>query len=118
MVYLNGVLGPLLFLLFINDLLQVLQEATVVLFADDTTILLTDNEFISLNKKILKVKKQLDNWFHENHFIINSDKTKALFFQGRRTNPIHRPIFCLNNKEIVYSFNVKLLGIFITANLS
>jgi hypothetical protein len=67
-------LGPLLFLLFKNDLPQ---EAKVVLFIDDTNILLTDNKLISLNEKIQKVRKQLDNWFHENHLIINMNKTKV-----------------------------------------
>jgi hypothetical protein len=96
------VLGPLLFLLFINDLPQALQEAKVVLFADDTNILLTDNKLISLNEKIQKVRKQLDKWFHENHLIINTDKTKVLFFQGRRPNSISRPVFCINYKGITY----------------
>jgi hypothetical protein len=44
-------LGPILFLLFINYLPQALQEANVVLFADDTNIILTDSELISLNEK-------------------------------------------------------------------
>jgi hypothetical protein len=102
-----------LFLLFINDLPQALQEAKVVIFADNTNILFTDN-----NEKIQKVWKQLDKWFHETHLIINIDKTKVLFFQGRRPNSISRPVFCLNNKEITYTSNVKFLGILITDNLS
>jgi hypothetical protein len=69
--------------LFRNDLPQALQEDKVVLFADDTSILCTDNMLVSLNEKIQKVRKQLDKWFHENHLIIhvNMDKTKVLFFQ-------------------------------------
>jgi hypothetical protein len=62
----------------------------VVLFADDTNTLLTDKEPISLNEKIQKVRKQLDNWFHENHLIMNTGTTKALFFQRKRPNQIHR----------------------------
>jgi hypothetical protein len=54
----GSILGPLLFLLFINDLAQSLQEAKVVLFADDTNILLTNNKLISLNEEIQKVRKQ------------------------------------------------------------
>jgi hypothetical protein len=106
-----------LFLLFINDLPQALQEATVVLFADDTNILLTNNKLISLNEKIQKVRKQLDKWFHENHLIINTNKNKVLFFQGR-SNSISRPTVCLSNKEITYASNVNFLGIHTADNLS
>jgi hypothetical protein len=45
------------------------------------------------------------------------DKTKVLFFQGRRPNPIYRPVFCLNNKEITHTSNVKFLDTYITDKL-
>jgi hypothetical protein len=51
-------LGPLLFLLFINDLLDALPLAKVVLFADDTNMLLIDNSTEALNGKIKKVIDQ------------------------------------------------------------
>jgi hypothetical protein len=49
--------------------------------------------------------------------MINTEKTKALFFQGKRPNPIHRPVFCLNGKEVNYFSNVKFLDIYITEYL-
>jgi hypothetical protein len=39
-----------------------------------------------VSEKILKVSTHLDNWFHENHLIINTDKTKASFLQERKPN--------------------------------
>jgi retron-type reverse transcriptase len=79
----GSVLRPLLFLLFINDLAQALQEAKVVLFADDTNIILTDSEPISLNEKIQKVRKQLDNWSHANQLIINTEKLRHYSSRGK-----------------------------------
>jgi hypothetical protein len=76
---------------------QAVEEAEVALFMDDTNILLTEKNHTSLKVKIVKVMKQLENWFLTNNLIIHMEKTKAILFQGRRSSLIHRPILYLNN---------------------
>jgi hypothetical protein len=85
-------MGHLLFLLFINDLPQAVQEAKVVLFADDTNILLTEKNLTSLKWKIVEVMKLFENRFLTNNPIINMEKTRAILFQGRGSSLIHRPV--------------------------
>jgi retron-type reverse transcriptase len=104
----GSVLGPLLFFMFINELPRVIQNAEVVLFADDTSILIMENNPLLLNEKVQTVRKQLENWFYENRLIINTEKSKVI-----NTISSFRPLFCINNKEVVRSVDVTFLGIFL-----
>jgi hypothetical protein len=73
--------GPLLFLIHINDLLLHIANGEVVLFADDTNILVKEKNKNALQDKMDKVMIQLEVWFSTNNMVINSDKTKAMYFQ-------------------------------------
>jgi hypothetical protein len=94
--------------LFINDLPDALPLAKVVLFADNTNILLVDNSIEALNKKIKKCIDRLESWFNDNQLLINSDKMKALFFHGKGLVSKYIPAICVCNREVLY---------FSTANL-
>jgi hypothetical protein len=70
------VLGPLLFLMFINDLPHVIQNAEVVLFADDASILITENNTLLLNEKIENVRKTIRKLVFVNRLIINIESPR------------------------------------------
>jgi hypothetical protein len=69
-------LGPFLFLLYVNDLPLNVQETKMVLFADDTNILVIDKDYKSLQEKTNTVMEQLKNWFSYSNLIINIEKHK------------------------------------------
>jgi hypothetical protein len=75
----GSVLGLLLFLMFINDLPRVIQNAEVVLFADDTSVLITENNTLLLNEKIQNLRNQLE--FYKNYLTINTEKSKVILFR-------------------------------------
>ena len=79
----GSILGPLLFVLYINDLPDVVQHAKIVLYADDTALLfaarcVTDIQFF-LNQDLTKVA----NWLEDNHLTLNVSKTKCMLLGTR-----------------------------------
>jgi hypothetical protein len=75
--------------------------------ADDTNILITGKNILSLNKRIQNAQNQLENSFCENCLIISTDKSNVLFFGGSTSIPSTRPLFCISNKEVVCTVDVK-----------
>jgi hypothetical protein len=70
----------------------VTHNAEVALFGDDTNILITGKNNLLLNEKIQNVNNRSENWFYDNHLIINTDKSKLLFFHHSRCISSSSPV--------------------------
>jgi hypothetical protein len=71
----GSVLGPLLFLLYINDLPLNIHGANLVMFTDGTNVLITDSDVGALQNKIDRVITELETLFNRNDLVINAGKT-------------------------------------------
>ena len=80
------VLGPVLFIIFINDLPQMVQDSVVDIFADDTT-LSHASHFANVNATRCVLQTSADNfvkWSDDNFMVLNSTKTKSMSVTGTR----------------------------------
>ena len=76
----GSVLGPMLFLLFINDIHRSLREITIKLFADDTNCFILDKDFNSLEKLEERELNKLKKWINANKLTKNFDLKKLSYY--------------------------------------
>ena len=106
----GSIIGPILFNIFLNDLLKVLKNSDVYKFADDNTILVASKSRGTL-LKILKNESELAlNWFRNNNMIMNPDKFQLMLLQKSKLE--------IDNNEIESVNSVNLLAITIDNRLS
>ena len=113
----GSVLGPLLFLLYINDLPVNIHSAHLILFADDINVLISDSDERSLQIKINRVVAELETWFNRNDLVINAGKIGVMAFHNRQTHFPVKPLGTLNKMTMDYTAEIKFLGIQITDTL-
>ena len=80
----GSVLGPLLFLLYINDLNQAIKSCKVHHLADDTNLLCRSNSIKKLNKQVNADLKHLVNWLNANKSSLNVKKTEMVIFKSKQ----------------------------------
>ena len=83
----GSILGPILFLIYINDVNNSDSEATFTKFADDTTVLISGNSIREATDKMNKSMINIDNWFSQNKLNLNPSKTRYMIFNPDRNDP-------------------------------
>ncbi|CAH0553616.1 unnamed protein product [Brassicogethes aeneus] len=86
----GSVLGPILFLIFINDLSNISNSTDLTLFADDTTIVVKDKNLELLEVKSERAMSRAEKWFTENQLVLNKGKTQNNIFSLRDFNDLSK----------------------------
>lgn len=109
----GSIMGPLLFLIYINDLVKCIPSLDCILFADDTNVFSTNN--VDMKAQLPK----LQGWCLKNRLVLNSDKTFQVIFKNpQKSLDISDYELTMRNKLLSVKPTAKFLGVVLDENLS
>lgn len=117
----GSILGPLLFIIYINDLSVVLKDIDITLFADDTSLIIKNKNSKVISSKLKESILGIKEWFSVNNMLLNVDKTNVIEFAlGSRSDKITPECIqeVFNDFNISLSNNVKFLGVRLDTKLT
>jgi hypothetical protein len=119
----RSVLGPLLFLVFVNDLPTAVKHSVVDIYADDTTLSYSSDVKNAPDTVSTNLQRDIDEtvkWSNENKMIVNKSKTKCMIVTGKRlVKHINKDqlLVQINGKRLEQVKSQKLLGVTIDDKL-
>ena len=116
----GSILGPTLFIIYINDMLNYLKHplCLTVAYADDTNILIRSNNLTEAENCAMLMYRKMMLWVQKNKLCINKEKTTCIVFKTSRSKiKTNNSIMLDDTMDITYSNNSKLLGLRIDCSL-
>ena len=119
----GSILGPLLFVLYIDDITTSLHQAKIVKYADDTVIFYSNKDAEVIQTVLNNELSSMTNWFRNNELIINTKRGKTevtLFGTSKRLCKLNNPpLKIVNNFETInYKKSYKYLGLILDETLN
>ena len=112
----GSVLGPILFIIYINDICNVSDVVKCVLFAEDTSIFCSERNLTDLQHTLNRELGKLFVWFSVNKLSLNLSKTNYILFRNRSADTDLN--ICINTINVTRVQSSKFLGIIIDENLN
>ena len=114
----GSVLGPLLFLIYVNDIQNSLIYSKSFIFADDTAALYSDKSLKRLQKRLNIDLKLLSHWLNANKIALNVSKTECILFKNRKQIVDYNLKIKLRGKRLFLTDHTKYLGVLVDKHLS
>ena len=113
----GSVLGPILFLLYINDLHRCIKYSETFHFADDTNLLNVSDDYKTLQNNVNHNLISLHEWLLAIKISLNKGKTELIYFHKARSKVPNDLKIKMNGERLVHSNKIKYLGIHIDETL-
>ena len=112
----GSVLGPILFLLYINDLPNVSQMFSSTLYADDTTLFASNHDYDMLVNDVSSELEKFSVWCASNRLSLNIGKTHPMLLSNRKSLNSEFSDIMFNGSLLKYEKSVKFLGMYLDDN--
>ena len=117
----GSILGPLLFLISVNDLNKSTKVLDPVLFANDRKLFCSNNNIRALFETGNQELNQINDWFLANKLPLNGEKTKYMLFHkltDQENIPLKLPSLQLDGNIIEREISLKFLGVILDEHLT
>ena len=117
----GSILGPLLFLIYVNDLNNASNILDPIIFADDTNLFYSHKNIHQLFAKVNEELEKIGDWFKANKLSLNNKKTKFTLFHKNSIKddlPLKLPDLKIANNQIERKKAIKFLGVMLDENVN
>ena len=111
----GSILGPILFILYINDMCSVSTLLKPILFADDTNLFYSGKDIKELCSVVSIELDKLCKWFQVNKLSLNTSKTNVMVFTNKSCDDTYS--VCMNGLNLSRVFVTKFLGMHMDSKL-